>query len=231
MNKNFLLSALVLCLISGKMMAQENQKQQLVNSIKSKLAFSKDNLKKYSWIETTTVFYKGEQKSVKVYQCYYDVGGGLQKVETAGGTAAAPPRGLRGRVAENKTDDITAYLKKADALIKTYLPPDPEKLQQIQAAGTSTVGVLVPNKQYKISFPNYNLPGDQLSISINTATQSLMSTAVASYINSAGDVVTFNLTYSALPDGTQYASETDLVATAENVKIVIVNTGYTLGKQ
>ena len=54
---------------------------------------------------------------------------------------------------------------------------------------------------------------------------------VSTYIDKASDVVTFNLTYAVLPDGTQLAAETDLVATAENVKIVIVNSGYTLGKQ
>jgi hypothetical protein len=230
MNKKLLFAAFVMVAFSVTTFGQTNQ--ELVNNIKGRLAFSKQNLLKYSWLETTTVFYKGDQKSVKQKQCYYSVDGQLQKVETAGGTpAAAPKRGIRGAIAENKTDDITAYLTKADALIKTYLPPDPAKLQQIEAAGSTTVNIVVPNQEYKLTFPNYNLPGDQLNISINKTSQMLTGLAVATYINSPSDVVTFNLTYAALPDGTQYAAETDLVATAENVKIVIVNSGYTLGKQ
>jgi hypothetical protein len=230
MKKFLLLSVAMFCIFTATLFAQSNQ--ELVDNIKSKLASSKQNLKKYSWLETTTVFYKGEQKSSKQYQCYYSVDGQLQKVETAGGTpAAAPKRGIRGRIVENKVDDITAYVTKAQALIKTYLPPDPTKLQKIVAGGTSTVGILVPNQQYKLTFPNYNLPGDQLSISINKSSQTLIGLDVSTYINKVSDVVTFNLTYAVLPDGTQYAAETDLAATAEDVKIVIVNSGYTLGKQ
>jgi hypothetical protein len=230
MNKKILFFAFVLFIFSASMSAQSNQ--ELVNNIKGRLAFSKKNLQNYSWLETTTVFYKGDQKSVKQYQCYYSVDGQLQKVETAGGTpAAAPKPGLRGKIAENKTDDITDYLTKANALIKTYLPPDPAKLQQIEAAGATTVNIVVPNQEFKLTFPNYNLPGDQLNISINKVSQMLTGLAVATYINTPSDVVTFNLTYAALPDGTQYAAETDLVASAENVKIVIVNSGYTLGKK
>jgi len=231
MNKKILLAALAGCIFSATMFGQPNQTQELVNTIKTKLAYSKQALKKYSWIETQTVFYKGEKKSSTIYQCYYSVDGQLQKVESAGGTPAKTERGIRGRIIENKVDDITAYVTKAQALIKTYLPPDPAKLQQIVAAGTSTVAILVPNQQYKLTFPNYNLPGDQLSISINKSSQMLTGLDVSTYIDKASDVVTFNLTYAALPDGTQYAAETDLVATAENVKIVIVNSGYTLGKQ
>lgn len=228
MNKKMLLSAVVMLAFSINMFSQGNQNQELVNNVKERLAFSKKNLQNYQWIETTTVFYKGEQKSSKQYQCYYDVNGQLQKVETAGGTPAkAPPRGIRGRIAENKTDDITAYMDQVQALIKTYLPPNPEKLQQIVGAGGLTVAVLVPNQQFKLTFPNYNLQGDQLSISINKASQMLTGVAVASYIKSPSDVVTFNLTYNSLPDGTQYASETNLVATAESIKVVIVNSGYT----
>jgi len=229
MKKKLLFFALMMGVFSTEMFAQSNQ--ELADNIKAKLALSKKNLQKYSWIETTTVFYKGEQKSSKQYQCYYSVDGQLQKVETAGGTPAKTERGIRGRIIENKVDDITAYVTKAQALIKTYLPPDPAKLQQIVAGGTSTVGILVPNQQYKLSFPNYNLPGDLLSISINKSSQMLTGLEVSTYIDKPSDVVTFNLTYATLPDGTQYAGETDLVATAESVKIVIMNSGYTLGKQ
>jgi len=38
--------------------------------------------------------------------------------------------------------------------------------------------------------------------------------------------VIFNITYSNLPDGTQYAGSTTLDATAKNLKIVIVNSGF-----
>jgi len=231
MNKIKLVSVFTLLFFSAALLAQPPQTQELVNTIKAKLAYSKQALKKYSWIETQTVFYKGEKKSSTIYQCYYSVDGQLQKIESAGGTKAKKLPGLRGKIQANKEADIADYLTKAKELIKTYLPPDPAKLQKIVAAGTLTIGVLVPGKQFKLTFPNYNLPGDQLSISVNKASQILMGVAVSSYIKDANDQVTFSLTYGSLPDGTQYAAETDLAANAEDIKIVIVNSGYTLGKQ
>ena len=229
--KKILFYALVFSILSSTATAQSTQTQELVTAIKTNLAKSKKALMQYSWIETQTVFYKGEQKSVKQYQCYYSVDGQLQKVESGAGAPAPAKRGIRGKIVENKVDDITAYVNKAAALIKTYLPPDPAKIQQIYAGGGTTVAVLVPSQEYKLSFPNYNLQGDQLSISINTTTQMLTGVAVSSYINNASDVVSFSLTYATLPDGTQYAAQTDLVAAAENIKIVLVNSGYTMGKQ
>jgi hypothetical protein len=42
-------------------------------------------------------------------------------------------------------------------------------------------------------------------------------------------MVTFNITYKDLPDGTQYAGNTTLDAQAKEVKIVIENSGYKKG--
>ena len=65
---------LVLLLFFGmqNVIAQADVKEN-VAMIKKNLADSKEKIKKYEWIETTTVFYKGEQKSVIQKQCYYSI--------------------------------------------------------------------------------------------------------------------------------------------------------------
>jgi hypothetical protein len=218
---------LILFLFLGitKMAAQADT-QANVAMIKKNLADSKANLKKYEWIETTTVFVKGEQKSVKQKQCYYAVDGKLTKVETGGSTQAKQKGGLRGKIIENKKEEMSDYAKKAIAKIQTYLPPAPEKIQKIYGAGKTSVQILEPNTKFKISFPDYNEAGDLLSISINKPSQKIMALDVSTSVDNPKEKVIFNITYSDLPDGTQYAGKTVLDAPEKSLKIVIENSGF-----
>ena len=61
---------------------------------------------------------------------------------------------------------------------------------------------------------------------LDKANQKLMALDVNTYINDPAQIVVFNVTYSDLPDGTQYAGSTTLNAEAKNLKIVIVNIGF-----
>ena len=53
-----------------------------------------------------------------------------------------------------------------------------------------------------------------------------MALDVTTYIDDAAKKVVFNVTYTDLPDGTQYENTTSLDAQAKNLKIVIANSGY-----
>jgi hypothetical protein len=77
----------------------------------------------------------GEQKSVTQKQCYYSVVDKLNKIETGGSKAAKAQGELRGKVAANKKEELSDYMKSAIAKIQTYLPPEPEKIQKIYNAG------------------------------------------------------------------------------------------------
>jgi len=200
--------------------------QENVAMIKKNLTDSREAMKKYEWIETTTVFVGGEQKSVIQNQCYYSVDGKLTKVETGGSSAAKTPGGLRGKIVENKKAEMSDYAKKAVAKIQTYLPPDPGKLQKIYSEGKVSINILEPNKKFKLGFPGYNEPGDLLSISLNKTDQKLMAVEVSTSVDDPKQPVVFNITYSDLPDGTQFQGTTTLDAKAKDLKIVIVNSGY-----
>ena len=223
-----LFAAIAMLICVTKLFAQPDMKET-IDMIKKNLTDSKANLVSYEWLETTTTFLKGEQKSVKQNQCYYSVDGKLTKVETGGSKQDKAPGGIRGKVAANKKEDMADYVKAAIEKIHTYLPPDATKLQQIFSAGKSTIQVLEPGKKFKISFPDYNEKGDMLSISIDKANQKLMSLDVSTYIDDPDKKVVFNVTYKDVPDGTQYANSTTLDAQAKNLKIVIVNSGYKKG--
>jgi len=218
---------LILFLFAGvvKMSAQADT-QANVAMIKKNLADSKAKLKKYEWIETTTVFVKGEQKSVKQKQCYYAVDGKLTKVETGGSTQEKKKGGLRGKIIENKKEEMSDYAKKAIAKIQTYLPPSPDKIQKIYGEGKTTVQILAPNTKFKLNFPDYNEAGDILSVSINKPKQKIMVLDVSTSVDNPKEKVVFNITYGDLPDGTQYPAKIVLEAPAKDLKIVIENSGF-----
>jgi hypothetical protein len=218
---------LVLVLLAGitRVSAQADM-QENITMIKKNLTDSKAAMSKYEWIETTTVFVKGEQKSVKQKQCYYALDGKLTKVETGGSTAAKTPGGLRGKVADNKKADMSDYAKKAIEKVQTYLPPDPEKLQKIYNDGKVGIQILEPNKKFKLSFPDYNEAGDLLSVSLNKPDQKLMALDVSTSVDDPKQKVAFNVTFSELPNGTQFQGTTTLDAPAKDLKIVIVNSGF-----
>lgn len=139
--KNISLVLILLLFVGVIKMSAQSDTQANVAMIKKNLADSKAKLKKYEWIETTTVFVKGEQKSVKQKQCYYAVDGKLTKVETGGSTQEKKKGGLRGKIIENKKEEMSDYAKKAIAKIQTYLPPTPEKIQKVYGAGKTTVQI------------------------------------------------------------------------------------------
>lgn len=216
---------LVLGMAVSGLLAQADM-QETVGMIKKNLVDSKAKLKTYEWIETTTTFLDGEQKSVKQNQCYYSVDGKLTKVATGATTQAKAPGGLRGKIAANKKEDMKEYVEKAVAKVDTYLPPDPGKIEKIYAGGKVSIQVLEPNKKFKLSFPDYNEAGDALSISVDKVASKLIALSVTTSVEEPDQKVLFNVTMKDLPDGTQYAATTVLEATAKKLKIVIENSGF-----
>jgi hypothetical protein len=218
--------ACILLLTVGNMaFAQKND--SAIALVKKNLADSKEKIKQYEWIETTIVYMKGEQKSSTQKQCYYDVNGKVVKVAVAQPASdEKSPRGVRGKVVENKKDEMQDYIQKAVAKVHSYLPPDPAKLQQISAAGKVAVNVLQPNTKIKIDFPDYLQKGDLLSIKADKEKYLIDGLSVNTYLDNPDDKINFDVTNQWLPDGAQYAGETTLNAPAKDLKIVIQNSGY-----
>ena len=196
-----------------------------VTAVKEWLAKSKADLKNYQWIETTVVSHDGEVKSTKVENCYYDVTGALQKVQTSL-TTPKPKPGIRGAIAKDVAKDMDAYMEKAVALVKTYIPPVPEKLQSLKDAGKFSIDFLPGGQNLRLNFTDYQLPGDKLSISMNMATNTPLDFGVATYIDNAKDTVNLAVTVGTLPDGTGYADKITLDASAKKLQVVVTKSGF-----
>jgi hypothetical protein len=226
MKINMLFLALSLFIGTSTLSAQVDTKAT-VDMIKANLVASQQNMKSLEWVETVTMNYKGEQKSKKQNMVYYSLDGKLTKVPT-GATEPADktPGGLRGKAAEKKKGDITDYMETAVAKIQSYLPPDPNKIQAVFAAGKVTVGILEPGKKFKLDFPDYMEKGDVLSVSVDVEKKMILAVSVNTYVDNPSEKVLFDVKYNALPDGTQYPATTTLDAQAKEVKVIIENSGF-----
>jgi hypothetical protein len=129
--------------------------EERVAAIKTNLVTSQKNIKMYTWIETTTVSYKGEVKSTKVATCAYGADGKVVKTEAPDAAAGDSKRGLRKKIVDDKKADMTAYVESAVALVKGYVPPDPAKIQACKEAGNMTMTPVDPGKKARLDFKDY----------------------------------------------------------------------------
>jgi len=206
--------------------APQSSVQERIVALKTALAASQANLRQYEWIETTVVSLKGEEKSRKQQRCYYGADGVLQKVVV---DASPPPdtkRGLRGKIIANKRAELTDYMQNAVDLVKSYVPPDPAKIQAAKDAGKVSIDVLEPGKRARLNFRDYQKPGDSLGIQIDLANNRVLGLTVSTYLNSPQDIVMLDMVMGQLTDGTIYASDTKLNAQAKDLTVTAQNSGY-----
>ena len=206
--------------------------QEHVAAFKQSLAKNKEALKKYQWVETTTVSMKGEVKSVKQNACYYGADGKVQKTPM-GEPAAAPaeqPSGRRGRlkakVIANKKEELTEYMKAAIELVGQYIPPNPELVKYSKETNNIKVEQVEPNKVIRLSFPDFIKNGDMLSATLNLVSNSIVDVNISTYLESEKDKITLSVVFSQLSDGTNYTGKTTLNAPEKNVVVVVENSGY-----
>lgn len=206
--------------------AQDPSTAERAAMLKATLAASQAVLRQYEWIETTVVSYKGDEKSRKQQRCYYGVDGGLQKVDVSESDASAPKRGLRGRIAERKKEELTDTMKQAVALAKTYVPPKPDRIQAAKDAGRLSLDVLDPGKRVRLNIRDYEKAGDNLGIEIDLVTNRPLGLSVKSYLDDPAEPVTLNVRMGQLDGATVYPADITLDAAARDLGVKITNSGY-----
>ena len=201
-------------------------------AIKESLAKSMAALRQYQWVETTAVSMKGEEKSRTQKNCYYGADGKVQKTPVAAAPAAddggrdGRKKRVQGRVVENKKEDISEATKEAVALVKEYVPPDPERIQAAKAAGRISVTPPDASGLVRLVIKDYLKAGDSLTLAANAATDQISGVTVASFTDKKKDTVGLKVSFGAFADGTVYPAKIQLDVDAQNLAIAIENSGY-----
>ena len=226
MKLNIILTTFLLAALALPAFAQQPTAAERATTLKASLAASQATLKQYEWIETTVISLKGEEKSRQQERCYYAAEGKVQKVPLTTPPPAEKKRGLRGKIVEKKKEELTDYMKSAVGLVKTYVPPSPAKIQAAKDAGKVSIEVLEPGKRARLSFRDYEKPGDNLGVEVDLTNNHPLGLKVSTYLEDAKDVVTLDVRMGQLNDGTTYASNIALDAKAKNLTVTVQNSGY-----
>ena len=213
--------------------------QDQVTALKQSMQQGLAKTRQYEWVETTIISLKGEEKARKQNRCYYGADGKVQKVSLdqapAPEQAASGRGGRRGarvkeKVVENKKDEMKEYMEQAAALIHSYVPPDPAKIQAAKEAGRIAANPQAGGK-VRLVISQYLKPGDSLTLDVDGAANRLTGLGVHTYLDKPDEPVTLAVQMNALADGALYAAQTTLEAKAKNISVVIQNSGHRpLGK-
>ena len=208
---------------SGSGMSSELQ--QKLMALKQAAAANKQKLMQYQWVETTQITLKGEQKPQRVYQCSY-VNGQVQKVLLGAPPQQQDKRGLRGRIVEKKTDEMKEYMEQVKNLLSLYVPPNPQLMQQAFQKKDVSLDKTMGGSGVNLVFKNYAKQGDQMTVGFDPATKKMTNINVNTYMDNPQDAVTLAVQMASLPDGTNYAAQTVLNATAKQIQVTTNSANY-----
>jgi len=222
--RHLVIIAAIALLTSIATIAQNGELQQKLAAAKQAAAENKQRLRQYQWTETTQLTLKGDPKPSTQKLCQYGPDGQVQK--TPIGPPPEPPSGgrLKQRVIEKKKAEMMDYMDDVKAVLAMYVPPDPERMQQAFQSGKvsfNPVGGVV-----NLVFTDYAQPGDRMTLVFNPEIKKIVSLSVNTYMGQAKDAVTLQVQMAPLPDGTSYAQQTILNATAKELVVTTTNSNY-----
>jgi hypothetical protein len=207
-------------------MAQDASLAQKVQQVKQLMVANKQQLSHYTWQTQETVSVNGSVKEQTVYQVQLGPDG--QQIRTQIAQPVAPSSGGRQHgIMHRVKEDFKAYAQQVGALTKSYSPLNPAKIQQLYAGGSVTVKSAGSPGHSTILISNYLKRGDAIALTLRNNPKALTSVDVSSYLTQPSDVVTMQVRFASLPDGTHYASTTTVNGQSKNLTIVDRSTNFT----
>lgn len=197
--------------------------QQKVAALKETAAQNQKALRQYTWIEKTELSLKGEVKNTKIESCRYGPDGTVQKTELTEPAKEEKKRGLKGKIIENKKEDMKDYMDRTIALIGRYVPPSPDNFKAVVAAGSTSLSQAGPGA-IQLQFKDFVKSGDSVTFTADSAAKTIRQISVNTYLDEQDkDAISLTVSFKTLPDGTNYAASKVLNVAAK--KVVVTTTG------
>lgn len=174
----------------------------------------------YTWTETNVVLVDGKEKHTAVNACRYSPEGKVVRTPANAAAAEQMARGVPGT-----TTEIGGYLKQAVALMRGYIRPRTDKLEECRAAGRVSM-VQEAGQRMKLSFKDYLKPGDQLTMEVDTATNHIVALAASTYMINRADRAEIHTEMSQLPDGTDYPTSIKFTTPERAMGVNVTNSDY-----
>ncbi len=220
-----LLASLLLATTHARGQAPSELQQKLA-AVKQSVAQNQQMLHQYQWTETTQLTLNGDAKPPSQSLCQYGPDGTVQKTPLT--PPPPPPSGgrMKQRIVEKKTTEMKDYMGQVKTLLGQYVPPNPQKMQQAFQAGKASLNPSPDSGTTSIVFKDYSLPGDQMTLTFNTAAKKIVALNVNTYMDDPKDVVTLTAQFASLPDSTNYVQQSVLNATAKKLVVTTTSSNY-----
>jgi hypothetical protein len=220
----FATSLIVVVMLYGQDLGQ--MLQQKAAALKQSAAQNQAALHQYTWIEKTEISLKGEVKNTKVEACRYGPDGKVQKTPVSEPPPPQKKRWLKGKVVAKKTGEMKEYMERAVSLIGRYVPPSPDKIQAVLAAGKASLSQAGPGAMQLI-FKDYVKPGDAVTFTVDSAAKVIRQLAVNTYLDEQDkDAISLAVNFQKLPDGTNCTAGKVLNVAAKKIVVNIVDSNY-----
>jgi hypothetical protein len=99
-------------------------------------------------------------------------------------------------------------------------------IQQAIQKKNASLDKSVGTSGVQLVFHDYAKQGDQMTITFDTATRKVSNINVNTYMDEPKDAVTLAVQMASLPDGTNYAQQTVLNATAKQIQVTTNSSNY-----
>jgi hypothetical protein len=200
--------------------------QSRVAEIKQSMAANMQALRKYQWLQTTKVSVKGEVKQTQVSSCAYSAPGPKPVCTEMSSTPAAKPSGgpVRKKMMEKAIAEMKAYMDSVKTLMEMYIPPQGAKFEAAMQSGNIAFSKNPSANTASVVIKNYAQQGDAETFVFSDPGKDLKSATISTWLNEPAQVVTLRVTYADLPDGTRYAVQKSLDATAKEINVTVTST-------
>ena len=131
---------------------------------------------------------------------------------------------MKQKIIEKKKEEMKDYMQDVKGVLAKYVPPDPQRMEQAYQAGN--VGLNPVAGAMNLVFSNYAQPGDKMTLTLDTTAKKITTLSVDTYMGEAKDKVSLQVRMGSLPDGTNYAQQTVLNASAKELTVTTTNSDY-----
>lgn len=208
--------------------AQNQEMQERVAEIKQAAAQNKQALAQYTWVEQVTISLKGEQKKQEHFQVRLGPDGKPQKQSLD--PPPEPPKHegrLKKHIVEKKKEEYKEYADQIKELIRQYVPPEGDMLEQAYQKGDIMLGPQPGTSgQYRLVISNYIKQGDNLTLVVDKTQKELLSLSIATYLDDPKDAVNGTAPFARIPGGPNHVSGETINGVSKQLTIAIQNSNY-----
>jgi hypothetical protein len=218
--RNHLILYAFTCIIGLNVSGQT--KTDLSLKVSSAAAANRAQLAGYVWTRTVQVFIEGTLKNTTVSSLSIGADGKIVTTAVSSVSPDPPPtKGIRGKIAKGKIDDIKEYVDEAVKLSAGYLYMSKGKMvDYFDAANITQAGNIIT-----VAGTGVNKPNDKATMNITAGTLAFISQSFQSTLSN-GDAADGTFNYKTFSNGLTAFDSGDLDLPAKKMKLRISNTNY-----